>query len=573
VRDVVVGFGAPLAMSTDAGGVKQAVKELSVTCWQRHARQLPTLAAAWLRTAKRRGGAPALADSTGPWLSNWGLMAGVLAFARYLQRVTHGRRLGIMLPPGAGGTIANLAGLLTGRAVVTLNDTAEPASVRAAIERAGITDVITAERFLRRLAGRGIDTDALLSDVRRHDMAQFQAGLGRPRRIAAWLVAALVPASILERAFGRRPDPDDTAAILFSSGSEGTPKGVELSHRNVLANARQVADVLDTETDDVVLGNLPLFHAFGLTVTTLLPALEGVPVVCHPDATDVLGSAKAIARHRVTVMCSTSTILRLFARNRRVHPLMLESLRLVVAGAERLDPSVREAFERRFVRRVYEGYGATETTPVAATNVPDRLDPRSWQVQTGCKSGTVGMPLPGTAVRVVDPETNEALPTGTDGMVLIGGIQVMTGYLDDPERTAEAVVEMDGMRWYRTGDRGHIDEDGFLTIVDRYSRFAKIGGEMVSLTRVEDAVRGVIPEPDTELVAVSVADAQKGEAIVLLVDARADVERIRGALSEAAIQPLMRPAAVYPVDAIPKLGSGKTDLKVAQRLAAEAAAA
>ena len=139
--------------------------------------------------------------------------------------------------------------------------------------------------------------------------------------------------------------------------------------------------------------------------------------------------------------------------------------------------------------------------------------------------------------------------------------------------SAGAVVEMDGMRWYRTGDRGHIDEDGFLTIVDRYSRFAKIGGEMVSLTRVEDAVRGVIPEPDTELVAVSVADVQKGEAIVLLVDARADVERIRRALSEAAIQPLMRPAAVYPVDAIPKLGSGKTDLKVAQRLAAEAAAA
>lgn len=572
VRDVVVGFGQPLAMDTDAAGVKQAVMELSVDCWQAYARTLPSLPSAWLRTAKRRGRAPAVADTTGEWIGSRRLLAGVLAFARYLQRNTRGQRLGILLPASSAGMIANLAALLTGRTVVNLNYTSDPAAVRAAIERAGITDVVTAGRFTKRLAGRGLDVDGLLDGVRRHDMEDFRDSLGRGDLLRAFL-ATFLPAFVLERAFGRRPDPEDTAAILFSSGSEGMPKGVELSHRNILANARQVADVLDTETDDVVLGNLPLFHAFGLTVTTLLPAVEGVPVVCQPDPTDAVGGAKAIARHRVTIMCSTSTFLRLFVRNSRIHPLMLEPLRLVVAGAERLDPKVRDAFEQRFTKRIHEGFGATETTPVAACNLPDRIDPRNWRIQRGQKEGTVGLPLPGTAVRVVDPETNEGLPTGEDGMILIGGVQVMKGYLEDPERTAEAVVELDGMRWYRTGDRGHIDADGFLTIVDRYSRFAKIGGEMVSLTRVEDAVRRAVGDAAGELVAVNVPDGKKGERIVLLVDENADLDGVRRGIADSDMHALMVPAETRAVVAIPKLGSGKLDLKTAKKLALDTAAA
>jgi len=569
MRDVVVGFGRPLPMDTEAGAVKQSVMELSVTCWQRHARALPSLPAAWLRTARRRGTAPAVADSTGQWLSSYRLMAAVFAYARHLSRQTRGPRLGILLPPSSAGLIANLAALLLGRTVVNLNYTADPVAVRAAIDHAEISDVVTAGRFLKRLAGRGIDVDEFLGDVRRHDMESFREGLSRSAQLLALLAARVLPVVLIERLVGGRPDPGDTAAILFSSGSEGTPKGIELTHRNILGNARQVADVLDTETNDVVLGNLPLFHAFGLTVTTLLPAVEGVPVVCHPDPTDVAGSAKAIARHRATLMCSTSTFLRLFARNNRVHPLMLESLRLVVAGAERLDPKVRDAFEQRFTQRVYEGYGATETTPVASTNLPDRLDTVSWTVQAGGKRGTVGMPLPGTAVRAVDPDTNETLPAGTDGMILIGGVQVMKGYLADPERTEEAVIELDGMRWYRTGDRGHLDDNGFLTIVDRYSRFAKVGGEMISLTRVEDAVRRTTGDTAAELVAVNVPDERKGERIVLLVEASADVDAIRMALAESDMHALMTPSETRAVAEIPKLGTGKIDLRAAKALAIE----
>ena len=195
--------------------------------------------------------------------------------------------------------------------------------------------------------------------------------------------------------FGRRADIEQPAAILFSSGSEGEPKGVLLSHRNIMANIQQVADVLDVRAEDTVMATLPLFHAFGLTVTGLMPLVEGIPAIFHPDPTDDLTIAKAIAKHRATVFCGTSTFLRLFTRNQRIHPLMFDSLRVVVAGAERLSPEVRDAFKLKFNKEIYEGYGTTETTPVASVNIPDRIDPRDWKVQQGNKPGTVGLPLPG----------------------------------------------------------------------------------------------------------------------------------------------------------------------------------
>jgi acyl-[acyl-carrier-protein]-phospholipid O-acyltransferase/long-chain-fatty-acid--[acyl-carrier-protein] ligase len=246
---------------------------------------------------------------------------------------------------------------------------------------------------------------------------------------------------------------------------------------------------------------------------------------------------------------------------------MLESLRIVVAGAERLSPDVRDAFAVKFGKRIYEGYGATETTPVASVNVPDAIEVGNWKVQTGSKPGTVGMPLPGTSFRVVDPETLETLPTGEDGLILIGGVQVMKGYLNDPARTEAAVVELDGQRWYKTGDKGHLDADGFLTIVDRYSRFAKLGGEMVSLGAVEEQVRRAVGRPELELCAVALPDAKKGERIVLLLAADLDPDNLRATLIEAGVSALLLPSTVVAVDEVPKLGSGKTDFAAAWRLA------
>jgi acyl-[acyl-carrier-protein]-phospholipid O-acyltransferase/long-chain-fatty-acid--[acyl-carrier-protein] ligase len=351
---------------------------------------------------------------------------------------------------------------------------------------------------------------------------------------------------------------------------------VVLSHRNIVANCLQVSDVLNTRSDDVMVGSLPLFHSFGLTVTGFMPLLEGIPVVCHPDPTDVMGTAKAIARHKATVLCGTSTFLRLYVRNHKIHPLMLQSLRVVVAGAEKLAPDVRDAFKLKFSCDVFEGYGATETTPVASVNIPDQLDDRYWHVQRGQKVGTVGLPLPGTAFRIVDPQTMETLPANEDGLILIAGTQVMLGYLDDPAKTASVIVELDGQRWYKTGDKGHLDEDGFLVIVDRYSRFAKIAGEMISLTAVEDTVRAVmaagssITDYAVDLLAVNVPDEKKGEKIVLLYAANIEEDDLRRMMLSSDTLALMMPAEYVQVAAIPKLGSGKTDGVAARNLAIDA---
>jgi acyl-[acyl-carrier-protein]-phospholipid O-acyltransferase / long-chain-fatty-acid--[acyl-carrier-protein] ligase len=228
---------------------------------------------------------------------------------------------------------------------------------------------------------------------------------------------------------------------------------------------------------------------------------------------------------------------------------------------------VREAFMLKFQKPIYEGYGATETTPVASVNVPDTLDIENWKPQAGSRAGTVGLPLPGTSFRVVDPLTLATLSPGEDGLILIGGVQVMKGYLHAPEKTAEAVTELDGMRWYKTGDKGHQDADGFLTIVDRYSRFAKIGGEQISLGAVEEQVRRALGQPELELAAVSLPDEKKGERILLLVAAPIDAEALRRGLLAAGVNPLSIPAQLRQVDAIPKLGSGKTDFGAVRRLA------
>ena len=342
-----------------------------------------------------------------------------------------------------------------------------------------------------------------------------------------------------------------------------------LSHQNIMANLKQISDVVNTQEQDVLMSCLPLFHAFGLTVNQFMPLIEGIPVVCHADPTDAVGVAKSVAQYRATILCGTSTFFRLYAKHPKVHPLMMESLRIVVAGAEKLNPAVREAFLTRFNKHILEGYGATETTPVASVNLPDSLDTQYWDLQIGSKHGSVGMPLPGSSVRIVDPVTFAELPTGSDGMILIGGPQVMQGYLNNPEKTASVIKEIDGSRWYVTGDKGHLDEDGFLFIVDRYSRFAKIGGEMVSLSAVELAVQQVLAE-ETEVIAMNLPDEKKGEQIILLTTAALGKDALRKAMLAQGCNPLLLPAQILQLDHLPKLGSGKTDFSLARQVALQA---
>ncbi|VAX10353.1 Lysophospholipid transporter LplT / 2-acylglycerophosphoethanolamine acyltransferase / Acyl-[acyl-carrier-protein] synthetase [hydrothermal vent metagenome] len=566
-RDVIVAFGKPLPMDTSAPELKRHVFDLSIDAWEEHTKGLEPIPLAWLRTAKRCGRELSIADAgVGASLSGYQSITAVIGFSRLIRKRSPEQNIGLLLPTSTAGLITNMAILLLGKTLVNLNYTANLQALLGAVERADIQSIYTSKRFLKKLHGRGIDLDELLAKVQVHYLEDMKDELGTHAKLSIMASSVFLPSKWLYVLFGRRREIDQPAAILFSSGSEGMPKGVMLSHRNIMSNIKQVSDVLDIKDEDVVMATLPLFHAFGLTVTGLMPLVEGVPSILHPDPTDALVIAKAIAKNQATVFCGTSTFLRLFNRNRRIHPLMLESLRVVVAGAERLNPEVRDAFRLKFNKEIYEGYGATETTPVASVNVPDRIDPDDWTIQLGNKPGTVGMPLPGGSFRIVDPDTMEQLPQGEDGLILFGGAQVMLGYLNDPDKTAEVIAEMDDQRWYKTGDKGHLDKDGFLIIVDRYSRFAKIGGEMISLGAIEGAIGKLLPE-EAEILATVVPDGKKGEKVVLLIAGGISEDGVKELIDQSDLSPLMRPAVLLPVEAIPKLGSGKSDFSEAKRIA------
>ena len=289
-------------------------------------------------------------------------------------------------------------------------------------------------------------------------------------------------------------------------------------------------------------------------------------MVCHPDPTDGLGIAKMSTKYNATFLFATATFFRLYARNKKIHPLMFKNLRMVIAGAEKLPLEIRQLFKERFGKDIHEGYGATETTPVASANIHDAIVPDTYHVQVGHKIGTVGMAIPGSAFMIVDPDTFAPLPVGEDGMILIGGTQVMKGYLGDEEKTASVIKEIDGIRWYISGDKGHVDKDGFLTIVDRYSRFAKIGGEMVSLGLIEQEMGKLIDE-ESQISVTAIPDAKKGERVVLLLEGKKELDELKEQIKGLDINPLFIPSSYFKVDEVPKLGTGKADFKGAKKLA------
>ncbi len=570
-RDITIVFGKSLANTTTTGTIKKALFQLSVQAWEVYSQGLQPIPRAWIDTVKKRGNDMAMVDSIGQPLSHYRALTAAIGFSRRIKKQCPEKCVGLLLPTSTAGSITNMAGLLAAKTLVNLNYTASEQAITAAIKKADIKTVYSSRRFVDKLRKKGVILDTVLEGVNTIYLEDLKNTLGKVEMLSILLAVKWLPAALLKAIFCRPCNIDDTAAILFSSGSEGEPKGVMLSHRNLMVNLKQVSNMLNTVDEDVVMATLPLFHAFGLTVTHLMPLIEGIPMVCHPDPTDVVNVAKAIATYRATILCGTSTFLRLYTKNRRARALMLDSLRIVISGAEKLSTDVRDTFKLKFNTNIYEGYGATETSPVAAVGIPDQLDTQYWSVQQGTKPGTVGMPLPGTCIKIVDPDKLVELPTGEDGLILIGGIQVMKGYLKDNKKTQSVIIESDGIRWYNTGDKGHVDDDGFLSIVDRYSRFAKLAGEMVSLGAVEEQVRQALQQPELELVAINLPDAKKGEKIVLMLAGQGDIGDVKKILIDAQCNPLMIPAEIYSVEDVPKLGSGKTDFTAARALAKELA--
>ena len=567
-REVLVAFGKPINGFIDAVAMKQKVVELSFSAWEHFINEQAPLTHHWLESAKSDLFKECVADAQGTELNNVKFIAAVLSFAKVLKTKLRGQRhVGVLLPSSAAGAIVNMALFVLGKVPVNLNYTLSAESMQKALAKAQIDTVLSSAKFLDKLTAKGFDFNAILADklLFAEDIAK---GLNKTAKTHAFLTALFAPQWWIKLRHFADVKLDDTATILFSSGSEGDPKGIELSHKNLLTNIKQVSELLNFRRDDVILNSLPIFHSFGLTVTTLLPLCEGVKMVSVADPTDGAAIGKMSAKHGVSILFGTSTFFRLYTRNKKLHPLMFQNVRIVIAGAEKLKTDVKDAFRLKFGLEIYEGYGTTETAPVAAVNVPNILEKDSLKELTFTKEGTVGLPLPGTIIKIVDPDTLNELKTGEDGLILIGGGQVMKGYLDDPEKTAEVIAELDGVRYYKTGDKGHIDEHGFVTIVDRYSRFAKIGGEMISLGAVEANLSQAIGE-DAVFVATAVNDDKKGESVVLLVKSELTLSEIQQRIKTLNIPPIMLPSEIFLVDEIPLLGSGKIDFKRAKLLATE----
>lgn len=558
---VTLSFGSPLPSGTPVHEVRRAVQDLGEAAWAVRKTDCRPLHQSFIRATRRRPWRLMWADATRPRVSRLRALASTIALARGLRPHWEGQPLvGILLPPGVAGALANFAATLSGRTCVNLNYTAGRAAMESAARQAGLRTVVSSRTFLERAK---LD---LPKDVEPLWLEDLTGAVGRGAQLWALLLALLAPVRLLERACGmrQRPTVDDIVTVIFSSGSTGEPKGVMLTHFNIHANTEAIAQVFPMAPTDRLLGILPFFHSFGYTATLWLAANHGMGVVFHPTPLEASAIGELVHHYRVTRLIATPTFLQLFLH--RCTPEQFGSLRLVLTGAEKLPERLAQAFGDRFGIRPLEGYGTTECAPVIAISGVDFRAPGLYQA--AARRAHVGQPLPGVAVRIVDPECFDPLPPGTPGMLLVKGPNVMRGYLGRDDLTRSVV--RDG--WYITGDIATMDEDGFLQITDRLSRFSKIGGEMVPHGRVEEALQEAAGVDVQAFAVTAIPDERKGERLVVLHTL--DEGAIPVILEKAAAQGL--PNLFIPrrdhfvkVDTLPVLGTGKLDLRQVKGIAME----
>jgi acyl-[acyl-carrier-protein]-phospholipid O-acyltransferase/long-chain-fatty-acid--[acyl-carrier-protein] ligase len=554
------------AKEASGSALRQGILEAAEEAFSSRSFLKGSLATALLEGLKKHGSRTKVHDgSDDSTLGFDRLLAAALMLSNHIKQETDNQRVGIILPPGKAGLVANLAVLFAGKTPVNLNFTASHEAIRSAMRQADIERYITADPFVRKVPSFPWPPNRDLIFIERV-LPTLKS------KIITWaILSKILPASIIAAIFGigkRRNN--DEAVLLFTSGSSGEPKGVVLSHRNMLANVCQFSSRLSLRDDSKLLGCLPLFHSFGATVTLWFPVIEGVDLVTYPNPLETKRLGELIAQHGVNVLLATPTFLRGYMK--RVEPERLKSLELVVTGAEKLPESLTTAFEEKFGITPLEGYGLTETSPATNVNLPDPDPVPNSGAIPATRQNSVGHPLPGIAVRLTNPATDQACPLDQQGIIWLKGANVFQGYLNNPKKSEE-VLTKDG--WFRTGDVGRVDSDGFLFIEGRISRFSKIAGEMVPHETVEAAINkalGLDSEAERKIAIVGIPDAQKGEAIILLSTiAGPALEQecidLRYKLMDAGLPSLWCPKAIVPVTEIPVLASGKLDLKGCENLA------
>jgi acyl-[acyl-carrier-protein]-phospholipid O-acyltransferase/long-chain-fatty-acid--[acyl-carrier-protein] ligase len=506
-----------------------------------------------------------MADSTGVKLTFGEALIRALALGRVLSRELGPEPyVGVMVPPSVTGAVVNIALLLRGRIPINLNYSASQSVIDASVDQCQIRHVITSRKVIEKVKLTPKGTLIQLEDV--------PARVTKLDKLWASVVAKLVPTALLGSLLpGMKGNKlDETATVMFTSGSTGDPKGVVLTHGNVLSNVHQVRVQLRLDPLEIVaLGVLPFFHSFGHTVGIWTILLLGKKAVYHSNPLDAKIVCDLCEKHKITLLPASPTFFRHYIQ--RGKPEQFAHLTHLLLGAEKLKPKLAEEIRETIAVNPLEGYGTTEMSPVAAVNVPFDIELPDGRTVPGNRSGSVGRPLPGTAIRTIDPDTEAPLPRGAEGLILVKGPQVMSGYLGRPEATAK--VLRDG--WYNTGDLGYLDPDGFLVITGRLSRFAKIAGEMIPQEGVEAALMEAAGVSELAVAVTSVPDAKRGERLVVLRTAweRTPAEVCK-ALAAANLPRIWIPAVedFYEVEAIPILATGKLDLRKVKELALAASA-
>jgi acyl-[acyl-carrier-protein]-phospholipid O-acyltransferase/long-chain-fatty-acid--[acyl-carrier-protein] ligase len=534
--------------------------ELSCDYFNVKKRGRRSLAEAFIISARKNWKKHAMSDTTGKDLSYGEVLTAAVALSQVMgKEIGNDVRIGLLLPPSAGGALANLALSLRGKTAVNLNYTGSIESVRSAVRQSSIKTIITSRAFMDKMGSLSkLQGIVFLEDLREK--------IESLTKMHAWLQARMFPLRLFRP--GSAPGADDIASIIFSSGSTGEPKGVMLPHHNILSNVESVRMVLRPDPKDNICSALPFFHSLGYTGTLWLPLLSGFSVAYHVNPMDGATIAKMVRQKRSTLLLAAPTFLLTYIR--RARPEDFSSLRLVITGAEKLKEIIADSFQEKFGIRPLEGYGVTEMSPVISLNLPDLEIDQGHHI--GAKNGSVGRPVPGVAVKIINQDTGDVLPHGEQGLIMAKGPNVMQGYLNRPELTAEVVH--DG--WYATGDIGQMDHDGFLVITDRLARFSKIGGEMIPHRGIEDEFHKHLNKAEEVLVVTAVPDDKRGERLVVLFTGEAGSrESLQKIMTESPLPNLWKPAgdSYIEISEIPLMGSGKRDLKKVRQIASELLAA
>ncbi len=493
----------------------------------------------FIQTAKRFGGKTAIIDKATNKEYTYGKM--LIASLILKEHIAHikNKYVGIMLPTSAGCMLTVIATLMNGKIPVMINyATGANDNARYAQEKCCFKTIVTSKKLLEKLDLEPIEGMIMVEDIllKVTSMAKLKAAL--MSKLPLKLLAGIV----------HKGSPAEIAAILFTSGSEKEPKAVQLSHRNILHNVDNIPLIAAISSNDIFMSVLPLFHVFGLTVDFWLPIIMGSTIITYPNPLDYREVSRLVRESKATFIAATPSFF--YGYLQKSEPGDFASVNFAIAGADKLPKKVHDGFLKKHNVKIYEGYGTTETSPVISSNTP-----------TYNKLGSIGKPIPEVSVRILDINTDKVLEPGQEGKILVKGDLVMEGYLGDLEETSLRIHN----GWYDTGDIGVIDDDGFLWHRGRLKRFVKVGGEMVSLVKVEDILSRLLPE-DVICCVVDVPNPTKGADVVAAVaNGNFDMQTVLKQLKKE-LPPIAVPRQFYVIEDIPMMASGKVNFRAVERI-------